>query len=248
MKQIQINKNHIVLEGIDGCGKSTFLHYLENDGLKRSLNPYIKKQDDVYELYFDRSPYNEEVSKSIRASLKSSASHDVIDEASKNRALLNLFSLDNSLHAEDLNKIFESNRSLVVTDRYFPSTYAYQSLNNPKDNVLDAIKSSNVSLPGLILYFDIKPEVSMERINKRGEEKELFEKLETLYNVKDNYMEFFKKIELAHSSTIIVVIDANKSITEVRSSAMQAIIDYIFMDRQTMFKSKKYKVLNSSSF
>jgi thymidylate kinase len=113
---------------------------------------------------------------------------------------------------------------------------------------LDAIQSSNVSLPGLILYFDIKPEVSIERIDKRGEEKEMFEKLETLYDVKDNYMEFFKKIELAHSGTIIVVIDANKSITEVRSSAMQAIIDYIFMDRQTMFKSKKYKVLNNSSF
>lgn len=245
MKQIEINKNHIVLEGIDGCGKSTFLQYLENDGLKRSLNPYIKDQDDVYGLYFDRSPYDEEVTKKIRAALKESTNDDEVD---KNKALLDLFSLDNSLHADDLNKIFKYHRSLVITDRYFTSTYAYQSLNNPKDKVLDAIKKSNVSLPGLILYFDIKPEVSMERVNKRGEEKEMFEKLETLYKVKDNYMEFFKKIELAHNSTIIAVIDANISITEVRDSAMQAIIDYIFMDRQTMFKSKKYKVLNSSSF
>lgn len=245
VEEKMINKNHIVLEGIDGCGKSTFLEYLKNNGLKNSINPYVNGAEDVFGLYFDNSPYDKEVTASIRKLLKET---DVEDPVKRNKELLELFCLDNRIHADALKELFKAKQSLVVTDRYFISTYAYQSLNIPKEIVTDEINKSDVSLPGLILYFDIDPKLSLERIESRGENKEIFEKLETLKTVKENYMDYFKKLESIRSSTIVAVIDANKSITEVRNAALQAIVDYLFIGKQEMLKSSKYKVLNASSF
>ena len=245
VEEKMINKNHIVLEGIDGCGKSTFLEYLKNNGLKKSINPYVKNVEDVFGLYFDNSPYDKEVTASIRNLLKET---DVDDPEKRNKELLELFCLDNRIHADALNELFRAKQSLVVSDRYFMSTYAYQSLNIPKEIVMDEINKSGVSLPGLVLYFDIDPKLSLERVESRGENKEIFEKLETLTAVKENYMFYFKKLELLHSPTIIVLIDANKSITEVRNAALRAIIDYLYIGKQEMLKSTKYKVLNASSF
>ena len=245
LEEKMINKNHIVLEGIDGCGKSTFLEYLKNNGLKNSINPYVNNVKDVFGLYFDNSPYDKEVTVSIRSLLKET---DVDDSEKRNKELLELFCLDNRIHADALNELFRAKQSLVVSDRYFMSTYAYQSLNIPKEIVMDEINKSGVSLPGLVLYFDIDPKLSLERVESRGENKEIFEKLETLTAVKENYMTYFKKIESMNSSTIIAIIDANKSIVEVRKAALQAIIDYLFIGKQEMLKSSKYKVLNTTSF
>ncbi len=46
--------------------------------------------------------------------------------------------------------------------------------------------------PNLIVYLSVRPEVSLERIEKRGKPKELFERLEKLRTTAANYDELCK--------------------------------------------------------
>ena len=231
----KINDRHIAIEGIDGCGKSTFIKKL-----------FEMKVFNDYNVLYDCSPYDSEVSKVIRKMLKNEykLSNKVL-----HKELLSLFMLDNHIHGNEVTKFLsEDIKNLVITDRYIASTFAYQSLNANLKDIIDMSKEYNgITCPGLILYFDISPKLSLNRVNNRGEEKEIFEKSEVLERVKRNYYKAFKALyKLTKKNMCIVSIDASLSKDEVFDIAFRVINEYLTYGA-TFVKSLYSEIYNTDS-
>lgn len=212
----KINDRHIAIEGIDGCGKSTFIKKL-----------FEMKVFNDYNVLYDCSPYDSEVSKVIRKMLKNEykLSNKVL-----HKELLSLFMLDNHIHGNEVTKFLsEDIKNLVITDRYIASTFAYQSLNANLKDIMNMTKEYNgITCPGLILYFDISPKLSLNRVNNRGEEKEIFEKSEVLERVKRNYYKAFETLDkLTKKDVCIISIDASLPKDEVFDIAFRVINEYL---------------------
>ena len=189
----------IAFEGIDGSGKSTQVKLLkdklEHEGLK---------------VYTTCEPTDSPIGKIIRDIFthKMEADH---------RTIAGLFVADRLDHL--LNKTNGILKKLnegytVITDRYYFSSYAYQSPHMDLDWVINANSlSANLRRPDLNIYIDISPELSIERIKKGRASVELYETLENLQNVRDKY---FEAMELLKMDENVLITDGNR-LTEVIS-------------------------------
>lgn len=184
----------IAIEGIDGSGKSTQLTYLMKK--LRSMNI------DCCETC---EPTNLPAGRLIRSVLTGKAKTD-------NRVIAALFVADRLDHLTDkesglCEKI--KNGCTVVCDRYYFSSYAYNSVDMDMDWVINANSvCSKLLKPDCTLFIDIDADTALERIAKGRESTELFETKERLELVRKNYFEAFEKLE---SSETIIIADGKLS-------------------------------------
>ena len=219
-KKENVNYNHIVIEGVDGCGKSTVVNLI-----KEAYQPF----GDNKKVITDCSPYNEEVTKVIRKLLKNEYK---LNEKILHKELLSLFMLDNYIHSNNIEEKTKTNNSdIVISDRYIASTLAYQSLNASISKIKKIIKEyKDIKYPGLIIFLDLPVTFAASRIDKRGEEKEIFEKVETLNKIERNYYEAFSLIRKLsnHETTIIKIrISVTENPLEVKEKVAKLINDYL---------------------
>jgi len=184
----------IAFEGIDGSGKSTqvklLAQRLEKAGLK---------------VHATFEPTESPMGKIIR---------DVFNHRMEadHRTIAALFVADRLDHL--LNKTNGILKMLdegytVITDRYYLSSYAYQSPYMDLDWVIAANSlSANLLRPDLNIYIDISPEISIERLNKGRSSIELYETLENLQNVRGKYFEI---MDLLKDEEKFLVTDGNRS-------------------------------------
>lgn len=181
----------VVIEGLDGSGKNAQI-----DLVIKFLN---EKGKDVIET---KEPTVEsEAGRKIRQALKK----EIIVEPLE---LQKLYVKDREEHIK--NKVIPAleKGKFVVSSRYAFSTFAYgHSDGLDVDLLVDMNK--NFLLPDLTIIVDVSPEACVKRIENRGEEKELFEKLEKLAKVN----EIYKKLPGMFEN--IVVVDGEKAIPEV---------------------------------
>ena len=184
----------IAFEGIDGSGKSTQVKLLqqnlENAGLK---------------VYTTCEPTDSPMGKIIRDIFNRRMEGD-------NRTIAALFVADRLHHllnkTDGIIKMLDDGYT-VITDRYYLSSYAYQSPYVDLDWVIKANSlSANLLRPDLNIYIDISPEVSIERINKGRESTELYETLDNLRTVSGKYKEV---MELLKDEENVVRIDGNRN-------------------------------------
>jgi len=115
---------------------------------------------------------------------------------------------------------------IVISDRFLDSSLAYQGAARKIgiDNVLNInLFATEGTFPDLTLLFDITPEKGLERIaiNKKREVNRLdLEALEFHRMVRETFLELAKKYRDRY-----VIIDASKTLPEVVSVALNAIID-----------------------
>ena len=190
-----VRKNlFIALEGIDGSGKSTQARYLAE---------YLIKHG--HKVYTTFEPTNNRIGTIIRDIFNHRMEGD-------HRVIAGLFvadRLDHLLHSEYgiLHKLADG--YTVITDRYYFSSYAYHGVHMSMDWVIDANSlSANLLRPDLNIYIDISPEVSMARINKGRDSKELYETMDNLTNVHKKYTEAF---ELLKHEEKIYITEGNRS-------------------------------------
>lgn len=169
-------ENFIVFEGIDGAGTTTQLKILqENENTKNFL--------------FTAEPSSCPTGKFLRQVLKG-------EVELSNQTITYLFATDRCEHVngkllcEGRNLISGienacKNNKIVISDRYFFSSLAYQGLGT--DGKLVQQLNSAFPLPKLLFYFDISAKSAIERIQKRGEQKEIFEKLDFLTKAIQEY-------------------------------------------------------------
>jgi dTMP kinase len=123
-----------------------------------------------------------------------------------------LFAADRHEHLYGKEGILENiaKGSVVVCDRYVLSSLAYQGLACGDD--LPALLNSRFPVPGLTLFFDVDPEISMARMKSR-DQLEIFEKMEFQKKVREAYRRALA--EARTSGWKIAEIDASLPVTEV---------------------------------
>ena len=175
----------IVLEGIDGCGKST-----------------VAKA--VAESYGDRAVLTREPTDSwIGRAVREGDSEEVSPYLD---ALL--FMADRANHTLEIAEHLRGGR-VVVCDRYYHSTVAYQtaylrrkSLGDNFGWLLEA--NTRISIhPDVTLLLTLDVEEALSRIGDRGELSR-FERADFLREVQDNYL------RLAEEDRTVVQIDASR--------------------------------------
>jgi dTMP kinase len=113
---------------------------------------------------------------------------------------------------------------LVFTDRFHPSTVAYQSANGvPSDELNAKVNELGLLKPDFIMYLGLSLVDAGKR--KRDEGRDIHESsLELQTNVRLGYTQLFKE-EYEGTATVICNIDANASVEYVHNK----ILDHLFV-------------------
>lgn len=187
----------IAIEGCDGSGLST---------QAKLLCEWLRgKNQNVLQT---KEPTENFVGRVIRSILRK----EIITDQ---KTLQLLFCADRAHHLEsEIMPALEKGR-IVVTDRYIMSTLAFGSL----DVDMEWLKKLNEKFPkpDLTIVIDVPGSVSLERIKTSRPKIELFEELEKLEKIRENY----KKLSKEFPNT--VAIDGTKSVNEVFDNVKSAI-------------------------
>ena len=187
----------IAFEGIDGTGKSTQLQLLA-----------AFLQDMGCRVISTREPTDSSYGRRIRELYMDRGSCSLEEE-------LDLFIQDRRLHVQELINPQLAGGSLVLTDRYYFSTAAYQGAAGM--DVAEIFASNSFApIPDLVIMLTMDPEVSIARIREgRGEELNDFEQLDQLKKVASHFASF--------SDPCIHRIDAAANLHQVQKQVQYAV-------------------------
>lgn len=188
---MEILKNFIVFEGLDGAGTSTQTTLLSKE-IKNS--------------YKTNEPTDSKIGRIIREALKKNL-------ILKPESLTFLFIADRYEHVFSHNGIYErcQRGEIVISDRYLFSTIAYQGLNLPIDYLIQL--NEKFPLPHILFFLNTSLEICEQRIIQRGKMKELYEEKNLQKRILDNY---FKAIEYYKNFGLkIYLLDGNLPIEKL---------------------------------
>lgn len=199
----------VTFEGGEGSGKSSCLAKVAKD-----------LQNAGYEVVITREPGGTPISEQIRNVILDKANTDM-DPMTE--ALLYAASRRQHLVQKILPALHQG--KIVLCDRYLDSSLAYQG--GARGLGIEKILALNQyaidgQYPDLTLFFDLEPEVGLERIeeNSSREVNRLdLEKLGFHHKVRDSFLKLMEMFPDRY-----VRIDASKSREEVENSALEQII------------------------
>jgi len=181
----------IVVEGLDGSGKNAQIDLLL-DYLKEKKGEVVATKEPTMES---------DAAKKIKQVLRGEINLEPLE-------LQSLYVRDRKEHLEK--KVIPALKEgkIVVSNRYAFSTFAYGGSDGLDVNLLIKMNEQFL-LPDLTIIINVSPESCIQRIEGRGEPKELFEKKEKLGKVN----EFYKKIPRMFEN--VVVVNGERPIQEV---------------------------------
>lgn len=188
---------YIVLEGIDGAGKSTQII-----ALKQWL------EDSALEVETIVEPTDSDIGVLIRKMLQNPKA----TEENIQKALGLLFAADRLLLMDKIAKEEYCNK-VIISDRSFYSSLAYQ---NPSDWIAEINKFAKK--PDLVLLLDLDVDLAIERCSGEDE----FEKKSFLANVKNNYLDLAKNNEDRFK-----IINANNGPKKVQSDIRKGVAPFL---------------------
>ena len=199
----------ISFEGPDGAGKSTVLkEILEKIGQE------IKPQYIV-----TREPGGSKIAEKIRKIILDPENKQMAD---RTEALL--YAASRSQLVEEVIKPALEAGKLVLSDRFIDSSLAYQGVGRYLgiDNVYEINKfATDGIMPDLTLFFDLDPEIGLQRIKlERPDHEDRLEqeKINFHYKVYNGYQEINQKY-----ANRIAVINANQELDQVVEDAIAVI-------------------------
>lgn len=201
----------IVVDGIDGSGKSEIVKMLHN---------YLFSKNKRYRILTTREPTHGKYGSKIREMLRKEK-----NPRSSREKIAELFVKDRQEHLKNtiepfLKKSGSNDSNIVICDRYYYSTIAFQGAQGLSINYLIG-KNKKFRKPDIAFVLDAEPSLALERIESRAKEK--FEQLEFMKKIRENFLKLPKLLE-----DDIRIIDSNKS------------LNYVFED----VKKEVDKVLN----
>lgn len=189
----------VVFEGIDGSGLSTqsylFKEYLRKDAKAKVL--------------LTKEPTDGLIGMLIRNALRKRVNFD-------DTTLALLFAAD---RADHLSNIKFNNYDYVIFDRYYISNFAYQSQTIDLNFLLEINKFAKN--PDAVIFLDVKPETCMERITHNRDHIELYENIEQLKIIKENYLKILSFLQ-SNVNLKVMFIDGNKGIEEVHKDIVKS--------------------------
>ena len=192
------NSFFIVVDGIDGSGKSEIVKLLHN---------YLFSKDKKYRILTTREPTHGAFGSRIREMLRNEKNPE---ESSKE--LMELFIKDREDHLNNpINQFLDNSSSqggnIVICDRYYYSTIAFQGAQGL--DIDELIKRNDgFRKPDIAFILDVEPSIALERIQHRAKEK--FEKLEFMKKIRENFLGVPERLE-----DNIIIIDSNMALNEV---------------------------------
>ncbi len=199
-----------VLEGIDGSGKTSACEEI-----------LLRLQNDGYDVIHLREPTNESPwGKEMR---ERSPKGELTPEEE-----LELFIRDREWHVVNRIRPALEEGKIVLLDRYFFATGAYQStvMDLHWSEILRRNREEiSAPEPDIVFILDVPAEIGLERATGRtGQANLQFEKLDRLVKVRQAYL------EIAENDTAAIrVIDARKSIQNVVEEVYDFITDFLIM-------------------
>lgn len=200
----------IAFEGIDGSGKGTQISLLKK---------YL--EENGYPAFYTMEPNDSPTGSLI---------HQIMIGRIKttNDVIAALFVADRLDHIQnETNGILKFIRQgiNVITDRFYFSSYAYQSVDVPMDWIIQANSlAADLVRPDVTIFIDVDPEITMKRIEENRMTKELFEETGRLIETRRRYFESFEKLKDQEN---VVVIDGARSPEEVQKDVRHAVMKYI---------------------
>jgi dTMP kinase len=192
----------IVFEGIEGCGKST---------QAALLSERIKKTGK--EVVLTKEPGGTEFGERIREIL---LNFEFLSDLTE----LFLFLADRKEHIERVIKPSLENGKVVICDRYFYSTLAYQIGGRKLDRKLVEMLSDIVvdgTIPDIVFYLDISPEISFLRKEKHTLDRIEKESLDFHHEIRNEYL------SIAKLSENFVILDGEKDILQLHQEICEII-------------------------
>ena len=181
----------IVFEGLDGSGKTTQI---------RSLALRLKAQNKRAEITCE--PTKGDVGKLIRKCLSS----EIPADSHVIAALFAADRLDHIMRPDGLLNML-ANDDYVLCDRYYLSSYAYQSMDTDLGWIMDINAVSARKLkPDCHIFIDITPDLALERLSKR-KTLEIFEEYEKQKLIYENFHNIIAQLKDTEN---IVVIDGGR--------------------------------------
>lgn len=161
---------YIILEGIDGAGKTT---------QTKLLDEYLTKKGYATKTLVE--PTQSEIGKLIRKELlKKESTNDT------NQQMLGLlFAADRMTIKDEILKYKDSSDKILLSDRSFYSSIAYQNNASIEDGWIEQL-NKYAPRPDLLLLLDLDEEEAI----KRCDEEEVFETREFLKKTRENYLKF----------------------------------------------------------
>ncbi len=187
----------IVIEGIDGAGKTTLSFNLKKELEKRGYSVLITSEP-------TQGKYGRELIRKIK------------NGAITPEEELELFFKDRKEHVEKVLRPALSEGKIVICDRYFYSTCAYQGARG-----LDYRKICRMNgifpEPDLVILLDLPPEQALGRKERKERH---FEREDFLQRVREIYLEVIK-------SSDYEIIDASLPREEVLRRALKCLEKYL---------------------
>ncbi|WP_314185748.1 dTMP kinase [Aggregatibacter kilianii] len=200
----------IVIEGLEGAGKST-AHQCVVDALKEL---------GIDDVVFTREPGGTPLAEKLRHLIKHETEEPVTDKAE----LLMLYAARIQL-VENVIKPTLAQGKWVVGDRHDMSSQAYQGGGRQLDQrLLQSLKETILGdfEPDLTLYLDIDPAVGLARARGRGE----------LDRIEQQNLDFFHRtraryLALVKDNPKAVIINAEQSVEQVQQDIRQALRRFV---------------------
>ncbi len=200
----------IVIEGLEGAGKSSAIKVIE-----RVLSAHNITYTNT------REPGGTLLAEQLRNIVKS-ADHQ--EKLTQETELLLMYASRSQLLANVIQPALEIG-TWVIGDRHDLSSRAYQGGGRGFDeSVMNAI--ADVTLkgfkPNLTLYLDLDPKIGLSRAQARGELDRIeLEKLDFFERTRAKY------VEIANNDNTIITIDASQTMKQVHQDIEQAITQYL---------------------
>lgn len=198
----------LVVEGLDGAGKTSNIRNLANKFSHGDMPHFIASE-------YDDSRF----CKGIRDSLNNQ--NPTLDPVAETLG----FYLSRIEHTQKILAPYIKSGTTVITDRYYHSTLAYQSIKLPEARVHavhDTVKDRLIE-PDLILFYDIPVDVYEDRVRMRGK---------SLDKIESRGLEYFTQVranfhKLAVNDPRFIVIDAAAPLEDVFIETQRVVDEFL---------------------
>jgi dTMP kinase len=187
----------IVIDGIDGTGKST---------QTRRLADWFRNQG--RDVVLSREPTDGPWGKKLRESM--TAGRLSAEEE------LECFLKDRQQHVEELITPALTAGKVVILDRYYFSTMAYQGARGFDPKIIRERNEAFAPKPDLLLILDLDVDTAHQRIGHRGDTTNEFEKRDSLSKCREIFLSL-------KDEAFVRVIDSNASLDVVSERILQAV-------------------------
>ncbi|CAO97063.1 dTMP kinase [Erwinia tasmaniensis] len=206
-----MNSKFIVIEGLEGAGKTTAREAVVSELQRHGINDII----------FTREPGGTPLAEKLRELIKQGVEGERVTDSAE---LLMLYAARVQL-VENVIKPALARGAWVVGDRHDLSSQAYQGGGRGMDaGLMNSLKQAVLGdfAPDLTLYLDVTPQIGLQRARARGE----------LDRIEQESLNFFTRtreryLALASADSRIKTVDATRPLEQVTAALQQTLTQWL---------------------